>query len=299
MTSTQLVRRTALGAVAALAGAALVVAPTGPASAFGQYCGKDQAGIHLGGYAPGSLDNGHPDPKSKHPGWAGLGAVKEAKTNAFKIERIGASVEMSEKIFDAMPFDDPSKEIKLGFSIASLITDIAGVAADSVVRGLEHRNAEMVACGSVFLGDTVDLLFVARMQEELAGINPADGPIKVPSNIFVLPDDGNPDWNRDSTHYRDRPEHNALGIPYADGFANDEYIGVATMVRNEIAHLEAHGINTGGGTVWKDGVGLVHVDGAKDLWWDGIHLLQDGRLRLAYAKFAEAYRMAVELHTTS
>lgn len=293
---TRSTRTLAVMAAGVLLGATLV--QQAPAQAFSQYCGKDQEGIHKEGYAAGSYDNGHPDHEADPQGWAGGAAVGTAKNVALALNRVSAFIAMSEKIYDVLDYAEPIKEVKLGFSVAALAADIATTAADAVVMGLEQQNAEINACGAVFVGDTVDLLFVTEMQEDLGAVDPS-GESTVPSSMFMLPDDGNPDWNRDATRYRDRNGHADLALPYAAGFANDPYVGVATMVRNTIAHLEAHGINTGGGTVWVPGVGLQQLEGAKDLWWDGMRLLQDGRLQLAYAAFAEAYRVAVSVHTNS
>lgn len=275
-----------------------VVGPAPSAQANHQYCGKDAEGVHLGGYAGETRDNGHPDGEEVGGAvdYAGVGAVAIAKQVAFALDRVNESVGMAEAIADAVPFIEPEKEIKLGFSIAKLAAGIAKTAADAVVMGLEQRNAEVDACGGTVTGDLLDTLFVARIEEELAGLASGGSPIGPPS-MFVLPDDGAPEWTSETDRYDGH--EGSLDIPYIDGVANDENIGVAVIVRNTIAHLEAHGINTGGGFKWIQGQGLVYQDGAKDLWWDAMRLLEDGRVRLAYAKFAEAYRMAVSLQTTS
>lgn len=285
-----------LGAVVTALVGALLVVTGGPATAMHQYCGEAAEGVHLGGYAGGSKDNGHPD--GKHGGWAGGSAVGEAKNLALIVNRVGASIGMSATIYDTLAYDTPNKAVKLAFSIAKLAAGIAGTATNAAVLALEQRNAEVNACNSVLAGDTIDLLFVARMQEELAQLDPADGNIDVPSSMFLLPDDGSPNWTDFATRYGSRPGHSDLAIPYIDGFANTDAIGVATIVRNTIAHLDAHGIDTGGGYEWTSD-GLEYQNGAKDLWWDAMRLLEDGRVRLAYAKFADAYRMAVTTQTTS
>lgn len=287
--------------VATVAAATMVVTvmalPASPATAVHQYCGKDATGVHLGGYPGATKDNGHPDGDGEDSGWAGGGAQEIAARVALAIERVGAGLEMSGELYEAIASNGGTEAVKLGFAIASLVSDIAGVAADATVLQLDQRVAEVDACNGVLAGDTIDLLFVARMQEELASFNPTDGTVEVPSNLFLLPDDGSPEWTSDSTLYSHLPGHDDLDTPYIDGVANTEAIGVATVVRNAIAHLEAHGISTGGGYTWVPGVGLQYQDGAKDLWWDGMRLLEDGRLRLAHAKFAEAYRMAVAPQT--
>jgi hypothetical protein len=289
--------------VATVAAATMVVTvlalPTSPATAVHQYCGKDAIGVHLGGYPGSTKDNGHPDGDGEDSGWAGGGAQEIAARVALAIERVDAGLEMSSELYEAIASNGGTEGVKLGFAIAGLATGIAVVAADAAVLNLDQRVAEVDACNGVLAGDTIDLLFVARMQEELATFNPTDGTVEVPSNLFLLPDDGSPEWTSDSTLYSHLPGHDDLPIPYIDGMANTEAIGVATVVRNAIAHLEAHGIGTGGGYEWVPGVGLQYQDGAKDLWWDGIRLLEDGRLRLAHAKFAEAYRMAVAPQTNS
>jgi hypothetical protein len=279
--------------------ALLVVAgPIPSAQANHQYCGEAAEGVHLGGYAGETRDNGHPDGEEVGGAvdYAGAGAVGIAKNVAFAADRVTVAIGLSESMYDVLNFSSPNKEVKLGFSIAKLAAGIAKTAADAVVMRLEQQNAEVNACGGTELGDMIDTLFVARIQEELTGLSSGGSPIGPPS-MFVLPDDGAPEWTSESDRYDGH--EGSLEIPYIDGVANDENIGVAVVVRNAIAHLEAHGINTGGGFKWVPGVGVVYQDGAKDLWWDAIRLLEDGRVRLAYAKFAEAYRMAVSTQTTS
>jgi hypothetical protein len=276
----------------------VVVATANPAAAFSQYCGEGQIGIYHGGYPPGTEDTGHPEFGSPLESWGGKGAIDAAKAAALAIDRASAFTEWSEKLYEAL--EDPgSKTVKLGFAIANLALKIGGVAAEASVQQAEQASNEMDNCAAVFNGDLVDVLYVARLEEELGGLDPANGPIKTPSDVFLLPDDGAPEWTSDTTKYADLNNHGDLTIPYVDGAIDNEYVGAAVVVRNLIAHMEAHGMNTGGGTVWVPGVGLVHQDGAKDLWWDGMRLLEDGRVRLAYAKFAEAYQTAVTTHTSS
>lgn len=283
----------------------LLLLPAEAAHADHQYCGPDAEGVHLGGYAGSTLDNGHPDygdgEDSDEVGgavdYAGAGGVDVAKNVAMAAERLAEGLGVTANMYDAMPLKTPIKELKLGFSIAQLAAGIASTAADAVVLRFEQQNAEVDACGGTKLGDMIDTLFVADLQEELAGLDPANGHIDVPSTIHMLPDDGAPTWTSESDGY---PGHkDSLDIPYVEGRADNANLGVAAVVRNTIAHLEAHGIDTGGGYEWVPDVGLVYQDGAKDLWWDGMRLLEDGRVRLAYAKFAEAYRMAVDTQTTS
>jgi len=285
-------------AAAALLPLALLALPAPPAHADHQYCGEAAEGVHLGGYAGSTHDNGHPDGEEVGGAvdYAGAGAVDIAKNVALAAERLKEGIGVTENMYDVLAFRTPSKEVKLGFSIAKLAAGIASIAADAVVLRLEQQNAEVDACGGTMLGDMIDTNFVAGMQEELAGLDPADGDIDIPSTIYMLPDDGAPEWTSESDLYPGHEGH--LDTPYVDGRANGN-LGVAMVVRNTIAHLEAHGVKTGGGYKWVPGVGLVYQDGAKDLWWDGIRLLEDGRVRLAYAKFAEAYRMAVTTETTS
>jgi len=275
-----------------------LVLPAPAAHADHQYCGEAAEGVHLGGYAGSTHDNGHPDGEEVGGAvdYAGAGAVDIAKNVAMAAERLKEGLGVTENMYDVLNFRTPIKELKLGFSIATLAAGIASIVADAVVLRLEQQNAEVNACGGTMLGDMVDTLFVARMQEELGGIDPADGSIDIPSNTFLLPDDGAPGWTSESDLYDGHKD--SLEIPYVDGRANGN-LGVVTVVRNTIAHLEAHGVKTGGGYKWVPNVGLVYQDGAKDLWWDGVRLLEDGRVRLAYAKFAEAYRMAVTTQTTS
>lgn len=286
-------------AVAAVPLMTLLVLPAPTAHATHQYCGKTAEGVHLGGYAGATRDNGHPDGEAVGGAvdYAGAGAVDIAKNVAMAAERLKAGLALSENTYDVVLYKGGSKAVKLGFSIAKLVAGIASIAADAVVLRFEQQNAEVNACGGAALGDMIDTLFVAGLQEELAGLDPATGHIDIPSNIYLLPDDGAPEWTSETDLYDGH--EGTLDIPYVDGYANAPNLGVAVVVRNTIAHLEAHGIKTGGGYKWVPGVGLVYQDGAKDLWWDGIRLLEDGRVRLAYAKFAEAYRMAVNTQTTS
>jgi hypothetical protein len=278
---------------------AVVVTAASPAAAFSQYCGEGQIGIYHGGYPPGTEDTGHPEWGSAYESWGGKGAIDAAKAAALAIDRASAFVEWGKKLHEALIEDELTATQELAYSVASLVLKIGGVAAEASVQQAEQAANEMDACAAVFNGDLVDVLYVARLEEELGQLDPANGPVKVPSNVFLLPDDGSPEWTSDTTKYADRNNHGDLTIPYVDGAIDNEYVGAAVIVRNLIAHMEAHGMNTGGGTVWVPGVGLVHQDGAKDLWWDGMRLLEDGRVRLAYAKFAEAYRTAVTTHTTS
>lgn len=295
MTDHRSPRRLAAAAVLLLA---LLVPPAPAAYADHQYCGEAAEGVHLGGYAGSTRDNGHPDGEEVGGAvdYAGAGAVDIAKNVAMAAERLKEGLGVTESMYDVLVFRTPSKEVKLGFSIAKLAAGIASIAADAVVLRLEQQNAEVDACGGTMLGDMIDTLFVADLEEELAGLDPANGHIDIPSNIHLLPDDGVPEWTSESDLYDGH--EGSLDIPYPDGRANGN-LGVATVVRNTIAHLDAHGIKTGGGYKWVPNVGLVYQDGAKDLWWDGMRLLEDGRVRLAYAKFAEAYRMAVTTQTTS
>ncbi|HEX2177108.1 MAG TPA: hypothetical protein VHG70_14480 [Nocardioidaceae bacterium] len=273
-----------------------------PARALHQYCGSGAEGIHLGGYAGETRGNGHPQANGDG-GWAGGAALGEAKNARLTINRIKAFLGLGTQLLSAQMFVTPTKALKTALTIARLALTVAEVAADAVVMEREQRNAEMDACNDVLGGDTIDLLFLAQMQAELGEYDPADGTVEYPSNILQLPDDGSPGWTEHSERYTDRPSdasgegvrHEDLKSPYVDGFVNVDYIGVATMVRNTIAHLEAHGIDTGGGHVWEDGR-LVYRDGAKDVWWDAMRLLEDGRVRRAYATFAEAYQMAVTAH---
>lgn len=286
--------------VAVLPLLAPVVLPAPAAIATHQYCGKDAEGVTLGGYAGGTQDNGHPldDPQDEDrlddADYAGSAAVDIAANVAMAAERVAEAISLSESMYDVLFFKEPSKEIKLGFSIAKLVAGIVTTTTDAVVLGLEQRNAEVDACGGTMLGDMIDTLAVVGIQEELGALDPVNG--RGPSSTYLLPDDGAPAWTGGSELY---PGHKDLAVPYVDGRANNSNTGVAVVVRNTIAHLEAHGINTGGGYVWVQGSGLVKQDGAKDLWWDAMHLLEDGRVRLAHAKFAEAYRMAVTLQTSS
>lgn len=297
MTHSRSPRRLATAAVLPLA-VAMLMLPAPAAHADHQYCGEAAEGVHLGGYAGSTRDNGHPDGDEVGGlvDYAGAGAVDIAKNVAMAAERLKEGLAVSENMSDVLMFRTPIKELKLGFSIAKLAAGIASIVADAVVLRLEQQNAEIDACGGTMLGDMIDTLFVAEMEEELAGLDPADGHIDIPASTFLLPDDGAPEWTSESDLYDGH--EGSLDIPYADGRANGN-LGVATVVRNTIAHLEAHGVKTGGGYKWVPNVGLVYQDGAKDLWWDAMRLLEDGRVRLAYAKFAEAYRMAVTTQTTS
>lgn len=294
--------RLVVAAAATLAMTTTLAMPAGPAAAVHQYCGKAAIGVHKGGYPGSTLDNGHPHGDGVDSGWSGGGAIKIALGVALALERAGAFIEMSETLYDSMSSNPVPKTVELKFNIAALAADIGKVAADATVLNLNQRIAEVNACNAVLAGDTIDLLFVARVQEELATFSSADGTVEVPSNLFLLPDDGSPEWTQqltdESRKYSHLPGHDDLPIPYVDGVADTDAVGVATVVRNAIAHLEAHGIGTGGGYKWVPGVGLVYQDGAKDLWWDAMRLLEDGRVRLAHAKFAAAYRMAVSLQSS-
>lgn len=289
-------RAAVVGAVVATLVAALLAFPAAPASATHQYCGPTATGVHLGGYPEGTMGNGHP--AGEDGSYIAVAAVGEAKRTAMEVNRAEAFVALSGTIYDTLSFRAPNKVVKLGFSIAGLALGITATTAEAAVLALEQRKAEVDACNAVLAGDTMDLIFVAQLQEELANLDPADGTVDVPTSMFLLPDDGSPAWTDHAPGYQDRPGHKDLAIPYVDGFADNEYLGVATVVRNTIAHLDAHGIDTGGGYEWVPGVGLQYQDGAKDLWWDAMRLLEDGRVRLAHTKFAEAYRMAVMTETS-
>lgn len=294
---------TALVGMALLA--VLLPAPS-PADALSVACGKALVGVGVD-YAAG-LDNGHPDDHALD-GWNGRPALSQLTQDHFVLGRVVGGIEAGYAILDAAPFEIDGvvqKGIKVGVGITLTVMNIIIRALDVAIMELEHQNARVDACGDTLGGDFVDVLFTAMVEEELAyldldgnadpGATDQEAGVQlVPSAILMLPKDGHPAWQRDASLYTGLPGHSDLAIPYVDGFQNAQYVGVATIVRNQIAHLEAVGVDTGTTTTHPDpnGGSDITVYGAGDLWKQGMTAMAEGDARLAHTRFAQAYRTAV------
>lgn len=264
-------------AMASVVGLVAVLVPTAPASALHNYCGATAEGVHLEGYAAGSKPNGHPD--GPDGGWGGGAGVKEAKRALLGLDRTAETLGYLVDITALTPPLDniPGKVLALAHEVAKTALFVGKTATSAVILHGEARNAEINTCGVVMMGDVIDTIFVATIEQNLvdvaaaaAGHDPGRGP--VPASTFVLPNDGGYDWSQD--HHPDLP----VAIPYADGFADEGSIGVAVVVRNAISHMKQHGIPTGR---------------AEQLWLEAKALLDNEEYLDAYAKFAEAYQEAV------
>jgi hypothetical protein len=266
-------------AVAALVGLVVVLVPSVPAGALHNYCGATSEGVHLGNFAAGSKANGHPD--GPNGGWGGLAGVKEAKRALLGLDRTAETLDYVINIAALTPPLDniPGKVVALAHEVAKTALFVGKTAASAVVLHGESQNAAVNACNVVLMGDLIDTMFVATIEQDLAdvaaaaaGHSPGEAP--VPASTFMLPNDGGYTWSQHVTH--DPALETA--IPYVDGFTDEESIGVAVVVRNSIAHMKDHGIPTGR---------------AVELWTEAKSLLDAKRYLDAYAKFAEAYREAV------
>jgi hypothetical protein len=300
MTTAPILRTSRLAAVVAVLAlaAGLVAVPAVPAAALHQNCGKDFTGVHFGDYPSGVRSNGHPDPKAPlsafNPAWSGKGGVTaDLELTKYTIERLEKGLEVAAKIWSAG--DDPlSKAVGFDLTIIKLVTHVTKVALDA---GITHRNAtsdDINSCGSVFLGDTIDLLWVAQLEEDLldygaalAGVDTSPGRRTAGSTIHLLPNDGSHEWTPDGSIYKDRPGHDSetlKAIGFNDGMLDEPHIGVAVVVRNSIAHLHANG---------------VPVGNARQQWKQAMGHMRNGNVREAYAGFAEAYYTAVTAGTSS
>lgn len=271
--------------------AALALVPARPAEAFSVYCGVTAIGVG-NNYVVG-LDNGHPaDEHSTLDGWNGKEAERTAGAVAFALERTVGAMEIGIDIFDTAGFDVylggiGQKVAKLAAVIAKTAVEVSKEAADITLMTIAQRNARVDACGGL-VADMTDALFLAMLEEELAYLDmdgtatnsygQVPGSRRVPTALFLLPQDGTPAWQRDGNLYGDRGNHADLGIIYLDGALNAPYIGVAETVRNQIAYLDASGIDVGD---------------AGEQWIDAMAVLRGGDLRTAYQLLARAYRTAV------
>lgn len=282
-----------------------------PADALSQYCGSTAYAVGVN-YASG-LDNGHPSDESESlDGWGGLEAVRDAKIAVLVTERVQDALEYPEKFFDATGFE-PQKLAKVGLTIAAAVAQIAVTSAQITLSEIEHQNALVDKCSGTLAGDLNDAVFVALMEEELANLDPnapssndgtapASGVRIAPTALFLLPDDGMPAWQRDTSRYDNDayPGHADIELYTQEGFIDADYLGIATLVRNQIAHLEAHGMHTGGGRVYNPVTRRFDtIPGAKDMWAGAMAELRTGDLRSAYAQFVRAYQTAVTAPSSS
>lgn len=282
-----------------------------PADALSQYCGSTAYAVGVN-YASG-LDNGHPSHESESlDGWGGLEAVRDAKIAVLVTERVKDALEYPEKFFDATGFE-PQKLAKVGLTIAAAVAQIAVTSAQIALSEIEHQNALVDKCSGTLAGDLTDAVFIALMEEELANLDPnapssndgtapASGVRLAPTALFLLPDDGMPAWQRDTSRYDGDayPGHADLELYTQEGFIDADYLGIATLVRNEIAHLEAHGMSTGGGRVYNPVTRRYDtIPGARDIWAGAMAELRTGDLRSAYAQFVRAYQTAVTAPSSS
>lgn len=264
-------------AVTSIVGVLAVLVPSVPAGALHNYCGATSQGVHLGNFAAGSKPNGHPD--GPNGGWGGLAGVKEAKRALLGIDRTAETLGYLVDIAALTPplNNIPGKVLALSHEVAKAALFVGKTAASAVITHRDSQNAAVNACNVVLMGDLIDTMFVATIEQDLAdvaaaaaGHEPGQGP--VPASTFMLPNDGGFDWSQD--HHPDLKP----AIPYADGFTDEEAIGVAVVVRNAISHMKQHGIPTGR---------------AEELWFQAKALLDADEYLDAYAKFAEAYQEAV------
>lgn len=282
------VRRWAAIGTASVVAVVALVATAPSAAGLHQYCGADKVGVRLGGYAGATSDNGHPEgPDADGGSWVGRAAVKEARIAAFTFAQAEGLVDATVNVLNGYADEPVQAAVRLDKALIAWILRIGRITAEAVVLHREHANAEVNACNSVMMGDMVDTLFVAMLEEELAyqdvrntGSEP--GSRLSPSALFLLPDDGLPDTQQDATQrYQDGntyPSHSGLGITYQHGFADAKYIGVATVVRNTIAYMKLYGMPTGD---------------AEFRWAMAMDYLRQGDLRNANLWFADAYQTAV------
>lgn len=269
-------------------------------------CGQGVVGVGLD-YVD-SLPNGHPDKDtSVSDGWGGSDTIRRLNAAAFGLGRTQEAVDLTYTMLDHSSLKDlPAKIYKVPTGIAKTVIGIAIDALESASLALTQRNARVDDCSETLLADFVDVMFVTQLEEELAnldvdgsttvdGSTPRPGSYLVPSAMFVLPQDGWPAWHSDSTLYGDLAGHADPERPYVDGALNGPYLGVATTVRDQIAFLEAAGIDTGATqTIVDPFTGEEQtVLGAKDEWERAMGLLAQGHLREAYVGFAAAYQRAV------
>jgi hypothetical protein len=278
-------RIAALALVLAALTVPLAAAP--PAAAVHQYCGKDAIGVGPG-YAGATSDNGHPVGPDVEPGgsWAGGAAVGQARRALFAFTQAEAVLAASTSVITEYTSNIAAAVVKLVKEIVAWVLRVGRVTSESVLLAREHANNEVNACNGVMMGDMVDAIFVAMLEEDLAyhderATGSVPGARLAPAASFLFPDDGLPDWTPDGERYDDsasHPGHGDLAIQYPHGFLDAKYIGVATVVRNTIAYLKLHGIPTGD---------------AEYRWAAAMDALRQGDLRNAYRGFADAYQTAV------
>lgn len=274
--------RAVVGACALL----LLVVSAPPALAIHQYCGDGAEGIHLGGY-PDSTSRGNGHPIDGNGTWAGVGAVTPLARTLYGLERAETHLDNVVTLI-SLPDKVPTEIVALVQSIVKEGIRIAKTAVGAAHLEAEHRNAEVDQCGSTLMGDMIDAIFVGQLQEELALLGAAratgtvgEGARLAGSSAFLLPDDGLLDVTPDGATYADRAGHDSDSLAAAqffEGFADADFIGVAVVVRNEIAHLKAHGVATADAEV---------------RWKEAMDLLAAGMVREAYGVFADAYYRAV------
>lgn len=286
----------------------LTALPAGGRQAHGLSitCGQGVVGVGLD-YVD-SLANGHPDKDiSVQDGWGGTETVRKLNAAAFGLGRTQEAIDLTYTMLDHASLKDlVSKTLKVPTGIAKTVIGVAIDSLQTASLALSQRNARVDDCSGTLIVDLVDVMFVTQMEEELAnldvdgnttvdGSTPRPGSYLVPSAMFVLPQDGWPAWHSDSTLYEDLAGHADPERPYVDGALNGAYIGVATTVRNQIAYLEAAGIDTGETQTTVDPFTgeETTVLGAKDEWERAMGFLAQGRLREAYMGFAAAYQRAV------
>ena len=303
------VRRSAAAVTAALVLAGILpVVTASPAAALAIFCGSTFEGVD-NDYAEGK-SNGHPEdetviPSSGLDGWAGLPALTDLKRASFALQQSDEILDSAIGIFDRGLDSLPSKLAQVvGVTVRALL-HIAQQSVDTVVLSLEIQNADVNNCSSTLTTDFVDLLWTLVLEEDLAYLDlngstadegsPARaGTRQVPAAMYLLPQDGWPAWHDSSSLYSDLPGHPNPDIYYVDGALNGDPIGLAVTVRNQIAYMEAAGMDTGETTTTTrpDG-GQITTYGARDLWKQAMQLMATGDLRAAHVRLAQAYQTAV------
>lgn len=299
-------RRTAL--VACVVAALLSTTVSAPGGwALHQNCSPDTPGIGAG-YPEGTYDTGYPDPDPESGGWGGLGpATRNAKIAAFSLDRATGALDIVQTIVNKAADDPVSKKIEIGTTTAKLALTIGKIAAEAVVLDIEHRNAQVDNCSGTLQGDMVDTIFVGMLEEGLAyydaqaastarsgGTVPPGTRVAGPGT-FVLPDDGLPYQTAETDTYDHLAGHGDLEIYYQHGYADADTVGVAHVVRNEIALLERHGLVTDGrryNSMLRRYESVPHP--AKTTWARGADKLAQGDLRAAHQLFVDAYQLAVD-----
>lgn len=324
------VRRTMATAlvVALLASLLVVTSQPQPVLALHQHCGDDLTPEMF------SQTNGHPLAGSRNPGWGGqevlqdyaitmqaLGFARSVISDV--VDSLDATADLVEAVknigvgpglFAGTPVsqvyaatvylpgrisESVLRGVILGFLVTNLVLSITETAVGAVQLNLTIDVEDEDACGGTLAGDTLTSLWVARVQQHLAGDGPPVALLMTPSALG-----GEPDWPL-------LPRAGAEAFPWCPeipaevrgqlpaagpvalsdtggncspiiqtGLLDAPSLGVKDIVANTIGHLVAHGVD---------------VRSAEVLLAEGDAALEAGRFSDAYHLYRQAYRLAVEV----